>query len=83
MNILKDLDKTLLEFQQLARDELVQQLIIALRKYYRFEEILNAIANYTSSRQDWESVTRHLRESELEVLKARARLQGTKQQDDE
>ena len=83
MYILGSLDKVILEFQQLALAELTQQLIAALRRYYRFEQILGALAEYTATRQDWQKVTEHLLAARLEVLQASARLRGLQEEDDD
>jgi len=83
MYVLKNLEKVVLEFQEMALQELVQQLIVALRRYYRFEEILGAITAYTATRQDWQKVTEHLLAARLEVLEVSARLRGLEEEEDD
>lgn len=51
--------------------ELIQQIIIALRKNnHSFEDILLALVEYTKSRSDWDEVTKHLESARLAVIQA-------------
>ena len=81
--VVDDFVKTISQFQQQALAELVKQIIIALKtNNYRFENILDALAEYTRSRDDWGEVTQHIQAARVAVLQASARLRGVQEEDE-
>lgn len=81
--IVDELVKTISQFQKQALAELIGQIIIALKtQHYRFEEILDALAEYTRTRDDWGEVTQHIESAKVAVLEASVRLRGVQEEDE-
>ncbi len=84
MDVLDSLTQAISQFQQQALAELINQIIIALKaNNYRFENILEALAQYTKARDDWGEVTQHIQAARVAVLEASARLRGAEEEEEE
>ena len=84
MDILNSLTQAISQFQEQALCELVNQIIIALKaNNYRFENILEALAEYTKARDDWGEVTQHIQAARVAVVEASARLRGAEEIEDQ
>ncbi len=84
MDILNSLTQAISQFQEQALCELVNQIIIALKaNNYRFENILEALAEYTKARDDWGEVTQHIQAARVAVVEASARLRGVEEVEDQ
>lgn len=83
MNVLQDLERTIDHFHQQSLTDLFTQIIAGLKKHYSFEMILEALARYTQTRDDWSRVTEHIRLALFEVSEARAKLCGNEVDEDD
>jgi hypothetical protein len=82
--VVKDFVKIIAEFQKQSLVQLIEQIIAALKtQHYSFPEILDALAQYTKSRQDWKEVTEHLLGAKAAVLQASAKLRGVEEEEED
>jgi hypothetical protein len=74
MHILGSLEKSILEFEEMALQELIEQILIVLLKRYRFEQVVGALIHYCRSRgDDWQKAAEHLQAARLVLLEMASR----------